>query len=220
MITDRRLLGAALGLALAVAACGGSSSSPSSSPAASQEPAASQAPASEPPPSEPPTVSEAPASEAAASSAPQLSLAPGSASDLEAMLPSTVNGVTFQKTSIDGSQIAGAGTPLDASKVDPLLSKFGKSIADVRLAYATGGTSTSGMPEMVYAIQIKGVPAAQWANEIDSTFTSGDTMTLGGKKVVGTSQGGFTTAYYTKDDVLFMIIAPDKDADAIASALP
>jgi hypothetical protein len=220
MTTHRRLIGAALGFALFVAACGGSSAaSPTASPAAAatQAPAASQA-----------AVSQAPADTAApsdtsapAASMPEISLTPGGAGDLEAMLPSTIGSVTFQKTSVDGSQIAGAGTPLDTSKMDPLLSKYGKSIADVRLAIATGtGGATTGMPEMVYAIQLKGVPASEWVQSLDTSGSKGDQMTVGGKQVTGTSQAGFTTVFYTKDDITFMVIAPDKDAQAIVAALP
>ncbi len=217
MTTDRRILGVAFGLALAVAACGGSSASPTASAApASQAPAATQ-PAS----SDNGAASQAPAdTSGAAASFPAISLTPGSAGDLEAMLPSSVGSVTFQKTSIDGSQIAGAGTPLDASKMDPLLSKYGKSIADVRMAIATGTGGTGAMPDLVYAIQIKGVPASEWASQIDSSSSTGAKINVGGKSVVGASQGGLTTAYYAKDDILFMVIASDADAAKIFSSLP
>ncbi len=56
------------------------------------------------------------------------------------------------------------------------------------------------------------------------------TITLGGKQVysdgpIGSTAsddptGGFVTAYYPKGDVLFMVIASAKDADAIFAALP
>jgi len=200
----------ALGLALIVSACSGSSATPSPSAAASQAPAASQA-----------ATSQAPAGSSSGPSMPALSLTPGAASDLEAMLPTTVGKVTFQKTSIDGSQLAGAGTPLDTSQMDPLLSKYGKSIADVRMAIATG-TGGGAFPDMVYAIQLKGVPASEWASQLDTNASSSSspTMTVGGKQVVGTSTGGMTSVYYTKDDILFLVIAPDADAAAIVQGLP
>ena len=222
MTTDRRLIGATLGLALFVAACGGSSAASSAASAAASTGASQAAAASQ-------AASQAPASEAAASdspaasmpevSMPDISLAPGSASDLEAMLPSTVGTVTFQKTSIDGSQIAGAGTPIDSSKLDPLLSKYGKSLADVRIAIATGGSSGSGMPDVVYAFQLKGVPASEWATQLDAG-AGGKTTTIGGKEVVGQTQGGLTSVFYAKDDVLFMVLASPKDAEGIVSQLP
>jgi len=204
MTTDRRLVGAALGLALLVAACGGSSASPTASAAAQ----ASQG-----------TSGNGQASAAPNVSFPDISLAPGAASDLEAMLPSNVGSVTFQKTSVDGSQIAGAGTPIDSSKLDPILSKYGKTIADVRMAIAVGTGGTGPIPDEVYAIQLKGVPASEWATDMGAA-TSGTSMTVGGKQVTGASAAGMTTGYYTKDDVLFLVVASDADASTIFTALP
>lgn len=218
MSIDRRVIGVALGVALAVAACGGSASSPSSSSAAASSAAAPASAAADT--SSPSEAASSAASEAPSASMPDISLAPGAASDLEAMLPSSIGSVTFQKTSMDGSQIAGAGTPLDTSKMDPMLSKYGKSIADVRLAFATGNaTVAGGLPEMVYAIQLKGVPASDWIGQLDSSAT-GTPTTIGGKSVLATSQGGMTTGYYTKDDIAFLVVASDKDAQAIFAALP
>jgi len=222
MTTDRRLLGVGLGIALIVGACGGPSPSPATSDAASQ-PAASQPAAS--------------ADSDTSSAGPDLSFAPGAAGDLEGMLPSSAGSITFTKTSVDGSQIAGAGTPLDSSKVDPLLSKYGKSIADVRIAIATGtgGSGEAGMPSMVYALQIRGVQATDFMGAIlgssdESPAPSMATTTLGGKQVYSDEpidttasddpSGGLVSAYYPKGDVLFMVIAATKDADAILAALP
>lgn len=213
MTTDRRLLGTALGIALLVGACSSSSASPAATASAAASEAASQPAATE-------MATQAPADTSApAASMPAISLAPGAAGDLESMLPSTVGDMTFQKTSIDGSQIPGAGSPIDTSKVDPLLSKFGKTIADVRLAIATGTGAAGGLPAMVYALQIKGVPATEFAQAIGADST-GNTMTIGGKQVTGTSQGGMTTVYYPKDDIVFMVIAPDAIAQQVVAGLP
>ncbi len=73
---------------------------------------------------------------------------------------------------------------------------------------------------MVYAIQLKGVPASEWVPSLDTSGPTGDQMTVGGKQVTGSSQGGFTSVFYTKDDITFMVIAPDADAQAIVAALP
>ena len=208
MTPDRRLLGAALGFALVVAAC---SSSPSSSAAASAAPSAASSQAA---------AASADASSAPNVSMPDISLAPGAASDLEGMLPSTVGQVTFQKTSVDGSQIAGAGTPFDTSKMDPTLSKYGKTIADVRMAIATGTGGSGAIPDEVFAIQLKGVPATQWASDADSSLAASSTITVGGKQVLGSSVGGMTSGVYLKDDIMFMVIASDADAAQIFTALP
>jgi hypothetical protein len=64
------------------------------------------------------------------------------------------------------------------------------------------------------------VPASEWAQTLAPDSASSNKLTIGGKQVVGASQGGMTSGYYTKDDILFMVIAPDKDAAAIFAALP
>jgi hypothetical protein len=220
MTSDRRLLGGALGLALLVAACGGSAAATPS--AASQAAAASQAPAASAA-SQAPADSSSPAdSQAAGSSSgpsmPAISLAPGNAGDLEAMIPSTVGSITFQKTSFDGASIPLSGTPFDNSKVDPVLSKYGKTVADLRFAMGIS-TSATGVT-MVYALQLRGVPASEFMTALDSSTTSTDKITLGGKTVYGTTGAGMSSIMYPKDDVVFMVIASDKDVAAIVAALP
>jgi hypothetical protein len=208
MTSDRRLLGGALGLALLVAACGGSTATTSgASSAASQAPAATSSPAD----------SQA-AGSSTAPSMPGISLAPGNAGDLEAMIPTTVGSITFQKTSFDGASIPLSGTPFDNSKVDPLLAKYGKSVADLRFAMGIS-TSATGVT-MVYALQLKGVPASEFMTALDSSTSATDKITLGGKTVYGTTGTGMSSIIYPKDDVVFMVIASDADAAAIVAALP
>ena len=205
MATDRRLLGAALGLALLVAACGSSSSSPT----ATQAPAASQAATSEAP-SQAPAASSAP-------SMPAISLTPGGASALEGTLPTSAGGVAFTKTSFDGASIPGSGLPFDASNLDPTLSKYGKTIADVKFAIATSATGTP----MIYALQLQGVPATTFM--VDAGIdTSGMTQTtISGKSVWSQSAAGMTQVLYTKDDVIYMIVlGTDAQDQAILAALP
>jgi hypothetical protein len=206
MTLDRRLLGGVLGLALLVAACG--SSSATATPAATPE-------ASQPAPTEAPT--SAPA-DSSAPSMPDISLMPGNAGDLEAMLPSSVGGLTFTKTSMDGSKIPGAGTPIDTAQLDPIFSKYGKTLADVRFAVATSAGSP---PVMLYALQLKGVQATEF---LDATGIDTSTMassTIGGKSVYEEGAAGFSTIVYPKDDILFMILfASDTQAQAILAALP
>lgn len=208
MVTDRRLLSAALGLSLIVAACGGSSSAtPTPAPAT---PGASQAPAATPA-----------ASQAAASgpdiSMPAISLSPGNATALESTLPDSAGGVTFTKTSFDGASIPGAGMPFDSSKLDPTLSKFGKSIADVKFAIAT---SPSGTP-MIYALQLAGVPATSFMAEAGIDTAGMTQTTISGKSVWSQAEGGMTQVIYPKGDVVYMVIlGTDAQTQAILSALP
>ena len=210
MTTDRRLLGVAFGFALLVAACGGSSSSP----------AATQAPASQAPAELQAAMSEAPSQAPAAStepSMPDISLTPGGASALEGTLPASAGGVNFTKTSFDGASIPGAGMPFDSSNLDPTLSKYGKTIADVKFAIATSATGTP----MVYALQLQGVPATTFMTDA-GIDTSGMTQTtIGGKSVWSESTAGMSQVIYPKDDVVYMILlGTDAQTQAILAALP
>jgi hypothetical protein len=219
MFTTRRLLaGAALGLVFALAACGGSSTTttaPASAAAAASE---RPSPAVQPPAdSQAPAASEAPAA-SSEPSMPAISLAPGNAGDLEAMIPSTVGALKLQKTSFDGASIPMAGTPIDSSKLDPLLAKYGKTVADLRFAMGIGASGTT--PTMVYALQLRGVPAAEFMSQIDSSATAAAKTTMGGKTVYTNSGGGISSVIYPKDDVVFIIVAGDTQAQAIVAALP
>lgn len=211
MTSNRRLVGA-LGLSLLVAACGGSTASPSgaaetpgasaaaSTSAASQAPAASQSAASAPD-----------------ASMPEISLMPGSAAGLESTLPSSAGGVTFTKTSFDGASVPGAGMPFDSSKLDPLLSKYGKSIADVKIAIAT---ASSGTP-MVYALQLAGVPATSFMADAGIDTTGFTQSTISGKSVWSQTSSGMTEVIYPKNDVVYMIVlGTDAQTQAIMAALP
>ncbi len=204
MTPHRPVLLAALGLALAVAACGGSSASATPPPGASAAPA-SQAAMSESP------------SQAPAGSMPEISLTPGGASALEGTLPSSAGGVTFTKTSFDGASIPGAGLPFDSSNLDPTLSKYGKTAADVKIAIATSSTGTP----TLYALQLQGVPAATFMADA-GIDTSGMTQgTISGKSVWSESTGGMTQVVYPKDDVLYVVLfGSDAQNQAILAALP
>ena len=220
MTTDRRLLAGALGFALLVAACGGSSTG-TSAPAASSGGGQSAAPGTQAPAAtQAPVDTQAP-QDTSAPTMPAISLAPGSAGDLEAMIPATVGSITFQKSSFDGASIPLAGTPIDQANLDPLLAKYGKTIADIRFAIGIGtGGSTATVPTMVYALQIKGVPATEFMAEVAGGSDSGTAATVGGKTVTQTSVGGFSIVLYPKGDVLFMVSSSAADADAILAALP
>ena len=216
-MTNRRLLGAAIGLALAVAACGGSSATPT--PAPTQEPAVSAAPASAAPASQA-AMSESPSQAPAASSVPSMpviSFMPGQATALEKTLPDSAGGVTFTKTGFDGSMIPGAGLPFDTSKLDPLLSKFGKSIADVKVAIAA---ASSGVP-MIYALQLQGVPATQFMADTGMDTSGMTKSTIGGKSVWTDAATGMGEIIYPKDDTVYLILGgTDAQNQAILAALP
>lgn len=216
MAIDRRLAVGALGLALLVAACGGSStSSPSAQPAASQPVAASPVP------------SEAAQSEAAPSAVetgPVPSFQAGAAGDLEATLPDEAGGLTFTKTSFDGSQLGASGFGMDAGQLDPILKANGKTISDVRMAIATAAGAGAGTGAAVIALQVQGMDASKLIDIATANQGAGGAATkatIAGKDVLRIDAGGFSTVIYTKDDVLYEVFLASPDvAEAIVTKLP
>lgn len=220
MQIDRRLSTATLAVAFAitVAACGGSSTPAATSGTgtdATTAPAATEAAPTE----APVATAETTTSEAGG---PDVSFAPGQAADLEGMIPDEANGITFVKSSFDGSTLGAAGLPMDAGELQPLLEKYGKSVNDVRVAMATPKDATAGTTTLVMAMQIEGVPAEELLTVVDSS-SAGDLKdaTVGGKSIRTGGQSPFTVSVYIKDDVLFYILfADDKTLEAVVSKLP
>jgi hypothetical protein len=217
MTPDRRLLGAALGFALVVSACSSSAASSAAASAASSAAATQAAAASTG------TGTGGDASTAPDASMPDFSLTPGNASDLEAMLPDKVGSTTITKTSFDYSAIpwaslgSGGGTD-DISKV---LQANGKSLADVRFAMGVGtGTGTTGMPTMVYALQVKGLDASKFVSGFDTSYDTSSAITVGGKSVHGSVSDGYGTVTYLHNDVAFIAIGSEADLNALVGALP
>ena len=98
MTVERRVLAGSLAILLLVAACGGSASSaPTTAPGQSVTPGSTQEPSDtqEPGDTQEPT------------DGPDITFTPGGAGDLEALLPSEVNGVKFEKGSFDGGSVPG-----------------------------------------------------------------------------------------------------------------
>jgi hypothetical protein len=221
MTIDRRLLAGALGCMLLVAACGSSSASPS--PAAST--AASTAPSAAAGSSGAAGASSSDQGPTAAPTdgGPEASFTAGAAAELERLLPSTLGTLTFTKTSFNGSQVANAGSMFDTSKLDPVLAKYHKSVADVRMAIAQATPSAASPTDFAIAIavQLLGVPASQFATDMDATAISpADKQNVGGKDVYLKTESGITTIYYLKDDITFMISGSTANATAILATLP
>ena len=212
MTTDRRLIAGAIGLALAVAACGGSTT-------ASGVPAATTAPTGAPAATTAPT--DAPAATDSTSTGAQPSLVPGAASDLEAMLPSAAGGVTYQKSSFDGSSLGALGAGIDTTPLDPILKANGKTINDVRVAIAAPVDSASTEAGMVVALQIRGLDASKFIQAMGSDVTTMTKTSVGGKDVYKATAGGMSAIVYPKNDVLFeVLLASDTVAESIVSQLP
>jgi hypothetical protein len=216
MTIDRRVLGGALATALLLAACDGSASpAPSAAASAASAPAASQpAAASEPAATDQPSATDN-------GSAPNVSLSPGSAPALEAMLPSTVNGVAFARTSFGGAAMP-AGMPIGSGDLATFLQQNGKTLADVNIAMATP-TDTAKAATFVMAFQVKGVDGAKLADALGATTGNDLTKaTVGGKQVLQSGVSGMGVVLYVKGDVVFYILALGETSltDGILAALP
>jgi hypothetical protein len=216
MTIDRRVLGGALATALLLAACGGSASpAPSAAASAASAPAASQpAAASEPAATDQPSATDN-------GSAPNVSLSPGSAPELEAMLPSIVNGVAFARTSFGGAAMP-AGMPIGSGDLATFLQQNGKTLADVNIAMATP-TDTAKAATFVMAFQVKGVDGAKLADALGATTGNDLTKaTVGGKQVLQAGVSGMGVVLYVKGDVVFYILALGETSltDGILAALP
>ncbi len=213
MTFDRRALAAGLATLLLVAACGGAATSaPSAPPDATDPPAATDAPTQTPTqtPAETPAV--------VATDAP---VGPGAATDLEAMLPSEVNGITFEKASFDGSTFPG-GIPIGGGDDEFLqfLEDNGKSLEDLRVAIASPTDTESG-GSMVMAIQVQGLAADKFLEFATSDMADQKT-TVAGKEVYGAAMGGFGAYVYPKDDIVFYVLVMGGDdlSEGIFSQLP
>lgn len=206
MVTDRRLLVGAAGLALILAACGGASTA---------TPAPATAAGSTP---EPVATTNAATPAPAETEEPDVSLMPGAAGDLEALLPDQAGGLTFTKTSFDGSQLGIAGLGVDTGDLAPILEKYNKNVGDVRFAMAT--STDSATPAIVMAFQLQGVPGT----EMQELMTGGSDLTpstIAGKQVLTTGAGPMGGAFYSKDDVAYAVILATPEAlEEIIAALP
>jgi hypothetical protein len=203
MTIDRRTLAGALATLRLVAACGGSASqAPTAEPGTTAAPTAPPAAETQEPTAETPEPQETEGP----------TLQPGAAGDLEAMLPSEVNGVTFEKGSFDGSTVPG-GIPLGEGEDDfaTFLSDNGKSLTDVRVAIASP-TESDAAGSLVMAIQVEGVSSDKLLAFATADMTDAEKTTIGGKEAYGSGMAGFGAYVYVKDDVVFYVLSMGGDA--------
>jgi hypothetical protein len=215
MMIDRRLLAGALGLSLVLAACGGSATA-TKAPAVGGD--ATAAPATEAPiATEEAPVATGEPTDAAATEEPDategVDLGSGEVNDLAAMLPEKVGDLAFERVGYDGDQLGifGAAAGLNSEELDPILKANGKTISDVNFAIATSEGGTGGM---IYAIQIEGLDATEFAASMGMDPGSMPKTTLGGKTVYGEAAGGFGAFAYPKDDKLFIVLLMDEKTSA------
>lgn len=218
MNQSRRLLAVAFGLAIVVAACGGSSATPAatSGAGATTAPAPTTAPAATDVPTDVPAATDGGGGSVATED-------PSALNGLAKTLPEEANGVKYQRAGYDGSQMGmlGAAAGLSSDQLGKVLSDNGKTLTDVNFAIATPATSGSTAGGMIYAIQVKGLPATKWMSSMGQDPTASPKSKVGGKDVYGQAAGGFGMFAYPKDDALYLLILVDeKQAAAILSKLP
>ena len=212
MSNNRRLLAGAFALAFIVAACGGSGSktaAPTDAGNGGNNPTSQPTDAGNGGSTEQPT--DAP-----------ISLEPGNASELEKLIPDKVGTIAITKTSLDFGGIPWAAfSGGNGSNMEQVLKDNGKSLADVKFAIGMGETTgASGLPTMIYAMQVKGLDAAKFVGAIDSSYADNPELTFAGKKVHGSVSSGFANVTYLHDDVAFLVIAAETDLNNILTALP
>jgi hypothetical protein len=211
MTTDRRRLVATLACAIALAAC--ASPSPTATPvvSAAGSPTSAASPSSA-------LISPGAATPTAV---PSVSPVAGSAAALAALLPSSVNGVAYTRSSFDGGTIPGSGASIDSTRMAPVLARYGRTLADVRFAEATPTDTSAPETAMVIALQVAGVPATEWIADTGADPSAMTAVTIAGKAVLRSGGEGYPVILYTKNDVLFeVLLAGDDTAAAIVGALP
>ena len=215
-----RIAVAALAVALAVAACGSSSATPTPS-----------APASSAPESSAPLPS---ASGDAPTALPTFTRVP----ELEALLPTTVNGIPMQIVSLTGSDVVVGGIDANQNDVTAFLGALGKQPAD--LTFAFSADPKRALPILIGVYVVKGVDADAVATVLIDRVVAADPATkkteetIGGKKVVllerlmpaaspapGASPSPGQTifeSFYASGDKLFRVSGPSRTyiADGLA----
>jgi len=205
-------LAASAALAVFVAACGGSATAAPS--AAAPSVAASVAPSVEPSPS-PEASAAAVASEAPAASGalPSIGL-PNQDTNLEAVLPTTVNGVTLQKFSMKGAAFLGQDPTSDFNKA---VAALGLSTADVSVAIAADSTAKSDVT--FAAIRFAGADSGKLLQVFEAAAQASGSLlssvNIGGKDVIKTkdASGATFSYFYVRNDVILGVTAKD-DASA------
>lgn len=199
-------------LVVLVAACGGSATAAPS--AAAPSIAASVAPSVEPSPSPTASAAAAASAEPAASGAlPSIGL-PNQDTNLEAVLPSTFNGVTLQKFSMKGAQFLGQDPTSDFNKA---VTALGLTTADVSVAIAADPTAK--MDVTFVAIRFAGADSGKLLQVFQAAAQASGSLlssaNVGGKDVIKTkdTSGTSFSYFYVRNDVVLGVTAKD-DASA------
>lgn len=135
---------------------------------------------------------------------------------LEAMLPTTFQGVAFLRQSLRLADVNGPTG--DATPIEAIVAALGADPSRVSMAFAADPTQTSQVQFVAY--RIPGIDAARLTSTlVEAATSSGDTvrrLVLGGKQVVELSDPtapDSVTYLFAKGGVLLGVVAPD-DASA------
>jgi hypothetical protein len=153
---------------------------------------------------------------------------PSEDKDLEASLPSQINGVTLLKYSFKGTSFLGSGGSSSQDLID-FVTSLGKSPNDLSIAFATDPTRT--LKLQIGAFRVAGTDSGALLNAFIAATkkqSPDDTITptsMGGKNVVQivspTDTVNGTVYVYAKGDVLFYVASPDPNlATAALQATP
>jgi len=223
-----RMTAALAALALVVGACGSSTPTPTAAPTAAPASIAVPSPA----PASGATASQPAGSGAVADpSAPQAVpsfLLPSEDKDLEARLPSQVNGIPLSKYSFSGTSFLASGSS-NAQDLIELLKSLGKTPADMSIAFASD--AGGGLDVQIGAFRVAGAATdALLAAFLAATSkeTPGSVMTsmnVGGKAVTQIVDPADATSppvyVYAKGDILYYLLTPDAALAAAAlQAMP
>ena len=190
---------AALVLAMLIAACGGSASSATASPTASPELTTS--------------------STAALPGA-------GAVSDLEALIPAEIGGITLQKSSMSGDQFVNSGST--SQELQDFLGGLGVAVEDVAIAIGVGLSPESGEAAAMFAFRADGADTARLVNGFKEAYDADndrglvwEPVSIGGKSAERTTnpqQPNQVIYLYAKDDILFFLTTANEEQAAEALA--
>ena len=150
----------------------------------------------------------------------------GAVADLEALIPSTVAGITLNKASMQGNQylLSGSSDPTTAQ----FLQDLGVSPSNVSMAYGIGISSDASTTVAMFVFRAAGADSSHLLSAFKTANDAGgssplqwSTSTVGGKQVDTADNGGQTVYLYVHGDVLFFVSASTTTiAEGILNGLP
>jgi hypothetical protein len=145
------------------------------------------------------------------------------APDLEALLPVQIGGADVTIQSMSGTQLSSGGAV--PAEFTAALSAMGKTIDDVRVAFASVG-STAETHAGITAFQVQGADMSALKSVLLPLLYQGQPVgaetaqQVGGKDVTSADIDGTLTYLYPHGDVLWVVMATDPSLTEIFQKLP